>query len=330
MNPLLLWDVRRRVAKRKRMAARPSLASMILQSQCDPSATLCFGNPLEDVRHIVECLANGIGTGHRLYTYRSAWVSASRYHLGWWDTDVPRMDSATFKRHFRMTPSTFDLLVEDCASLERFGWRGIPLRKRIAMGVHRLANGCSFFMQGEQIFKTGASTARNMHKELIEHLSTPRIVTKYIKLPADQRELTGIANEFQQARKIPGVIGALDGSHFPHMTQDVESTEQLNRHGWPSILAMAMCTRQLVLTSFKAGWLGCTSDTAALDDSKLWDYLMNDLEEYPELRVSTDGNGSLDIPFYALGDGIFKMGRTVIIPYVPHWRAALPACARCH
>ena len=312
---VLLFNISDNIQLRKKRAAVPSLASLILRSQGSVEASLYFGSPLDEARTLMNSLADGMGTGHRLYTWRSMWVDESRFHLGWWDTDVPHMDDATFKRHFRMTKATFDLLVKECASLEKFGWRAVPLRKRIAMAVHRLATGMSFFTQSQQIFKTGTSTAQGIHKEVVQHLSSPDVVNKFIRLP-EPSELPRIVAEFESARFMPNAVGAFDGSHFPHITQDVESTVQLNRKGWASILGMGMCKRDLVYTSFKAGWVGCTSDPAAFEESGMCGYMMEELPALPKLRVNTDAMGSLDIPYYALGDGIFKIASTVIIPCV--------------
>lgn len=72
--------------------------------------------------------------------------------------------------------------------------------------------------------------------------------------------------------------------------------------------------RSRCVGALQAGWAGCTADPSAIEDASLWTWITQHLRTLPHSRIRTS-EGVLDVPYYVVGDGIFKCCPTLIIPY---------------
>lgn len=68
---------------------------------------------------------------------------------------------------------------------------------------------------------------------------------------------------------MPGVVGAIDGTHIviPGPTQHQEN--YINRKGFHSIVAQVVCDHEMRFISVSAGWAGSVHDACVYRNSKI-------------------------------------------------------------
>lgn len=75
-------------------------------------------------------------------------------------------------------------------------------------------------------------------------------VREYIIWPNDEQKTT---DEFKNRAGIPGVIGAVDGTHIPICTPKFMPNSYLNRKMYHSIVLQAVCDVNYIFTDCFAG-----------------------------------------------------------------------------
>ena len=83
---------------------------------------------------------------------------------------------------------------------------------------------------------------------------------------------------FEQKKGIPGVIGAIDGSHFPINSENQD--EYINRKRFHSIVPQVVCDSHLITTDAFCGHPGRTYDDRILRNSPLFDEISNNRDYY--------------------------------------------------
>ena len=96
---------------------------------------------------------------------------------------------------------------------------------------------------------------------------------RFIKFP-DNTEFNRLQTAFYQKRGIPGVLGAIDGTHVPIVQpRDNDSELYRNRKGLFSINVQLMCASDLIIRNVVASWKGSTHDSRIFHESTLKDRL---------------------------------------------------------
>ena len=123
----------------------------------------------------------------------------------------------SFKEDFRIYPNTFvDIvhLVEGNISKQDTKFRkAVPIEKRIAIALWRLATGDSHRSTGKT-FGVAKSTTVSITYAFCEELSSH--AAHFIKFPLSRKESAEAISKFREycSCKIPQTVGAIDGIHI--------------------------------------------------------------------------------------------------------------------
>lgn len=160
-----------------------------------------------------------------------------------------------------MRRHTFERLIEEVKGLAcmkkkntRFR-RAIPVEKRVAIAIWRLANEGSSFNQCKHMFGVGRQTAFNCFWDFAE-ACVSHLKPLYIWCPTDAAGLSENVQQFQRRSGYPFAFGAMDGCHFRIPEALLHNFSYKNRKLYSSINAMAVCdatTRILAVDIRHAG-----------------------------------------------------------------------------
>src|SRR6266511_4904976 len=125
------------------------------------------------------------------------------------------MQDFEFKRHFRLTRSTFEWLCCEIIPLLRGNSNesGLAWEQKIGATLWFLATGECFRSIGDR-FGMGESTFSYALRDVVNILIT-KFLSEKIVFPSTELEINEITNGFRRIGRIPNVIGAINGSHIP-------------------------------------------------------------------------------------------------------------------
>ena len=120
-----------------------------------------------------------------------------------------------WRSHFRMSGSTFNILIDllrpRMEKRDTNFREAIPIERRIAIALWRLANGNSYKCVSG-VFSIGQSSANEITALFCRSIS--EMVNHFIKFPETRVERKNAIEKFKLGEnfKIPMVVGALDGT----------------------------------------------------------------------------------------------------------------------
>ncbi|KAK6912838.1 Harbinger transposase-derived nuclease domain [Dillenia turbinata] len=197
----------------------------------------------------------------------------------WWDTcNKPDFPDEEFKKAFRMSKSTFDLICEELNSVvakeDTMLRAAIPVRQRVAVCIWRLATGEPLRLVSKR-FGLGISTC---HKLVLEVCSAIRTVLmpKFLQWP-DEESLKRIKDEFEAASGIPNVVGSMYTTHIPIIAPKISVAAYFNKRHTErnqktsySITVQGVVDPKGVFTDVCIGWPGSMPDDQVLEKSALY------------------------------------------------------------
>lgn len=208
---------------------------------------------------------------------RRLWVK-NRSKAWWEQVDSPDYPEEEFKKAFRMSKSTFDMI---CEELEPVVTRkdtalrlAIPVRHRVAVCIWRLATG-EALREVSKRFGLGISTC---HKLVIEVCGAIRTVLmpKFLQWP-DESRMREIKRDFELLSGISNVGGAMYTTHIPIIAPKTNVTAYFNKRHTErnqktsySITVQGVVDPNGVLTDICIGWPGSMSDDQVLEKSALF------------------------------------------------------------
>ncbi|OMO67970.1 Harbinger transposase-derived nuclease [Corchorus capsularis] len=215
----------------------------------------------------------GSGSGK----HRRLWVKDRS--KGWWEErNRPDFPDEEFKRDFRMTRATFDMI---CEELEPAVMKkntmlrdAIPVRLRVAVCIWRLGTGEQLRLVSKR-FGLGISTC---HKLVLEVCTAIRgvLMPKFLKWP-DENNMKRIKQEFECMTGIPNVGGSMYTTHIPIIAPKVGEETYLNqkrsermRKACYSITLQGVVDQRGVFADVCIGWPGSMSDDQVLEKSALY------------------------------------------------------------
>ncbi|GBC35406.2 protein ANTAGONIST OF LIKE HETEROCHROMATIN PROTEIN 1-like [Rhizophagus irregularis DAOM 181602=DAOM 197198] len=191
------------------------------------------------------------------------------------------MQDFKFKRHFRLTKTTFEWLYCEI----------IPLLRR----------NCN--EPGEK-FGMGESTISYALRQFFDVIIS-KFLTEKIIFPTTESGTNRITNRFKRIREFSNIIGAIDGSHIPIKAPHLFPVDYFNRKGFYSIILQAVVDHEKKFLDICVGWLGSTHDSRILVNSDLY----NKFENQNNLAVTPFHNK------YFLGDEKYPNLSWLIVPY---------------
>ncbi|GES87151.1 protein ANTAGONIST OF LIKE HETEROCHROMATIN PROTEIN 1-like [Rhizophagus clarus] len=188
------------------------------------------------------------------------------------------MQDFEFKRHFRLTRSTFEWLCYKIIPLLRRnsnepGIIGLAWEQKIAASLWFLATGECFRSIGEK-FGMGKSTISYALRQFFDLIISKFLSEKIIFLTTEL-EVNRITNGFKITRNFPNVIGAIDGSHIPIKAPHLFPVNYFNRKGFYSIVLQAVVDHKKKFLDICVGWPGSTHDSRILINSNLYNKFNN-------------------------------------------------------
>nr|CAI5854219.1 unnamed protein product [Callosobruchus analis] len=194
---------------------------------------------------------------------------------------VPGYSSQTFKQHFRVSPDTFDymlnLLGDDLSRTEsKSGRKPISAKVQLMIALWFMATPDSY-RSVHVTFGVGKATAFRAVRRVVKTLYC--LAPRVIKWPKDQ--YLEVMTSFEQKAGFPNVIGAIDGTHIKIRKPKTDSESYINRKGFYSVNLQAVCNSQCIFTHCFAGFPGAVHDARIFRNSPVNDFL-NDPSYFPK------------------------------------------------
>ncbi|KAB1209361.1 putative nuclease HARBI1 [Morella rubra] len=208
--------------------------------------------------------------------HRRLWVKDRS--KDWWDQhNHPDFPDEEFRRAFRMSKATFNMICEELESVvtkkNTMLRDAIPVRQRVAVCIWRLATGEPLRLVSKR-FGLGISTC---HKLVLEVCAAIRsvLMPKFLQWPDDNR-LKMIKDEFELISGIPNVGGSIYTTHIPIIAPKVNVAAYFNRRHTErnqktsySITVQGVVDPKGVFTDVCIGWPGSMPDDQVLEKSAL-------------------------------------------------------------
>ncbi|XP_012451022.1 protein ALP1-like [Gossypium raimondii] len=213
---------------------------------------------------------SGSGSGQQ----RRLWVK-DRSKDWWTKCNHPDFPDEEFKRAFRMSKATFNMV---CEELEPAVMKkntmlrdAIPVRQRVAVCIWRLATGEPLRMVSKR-FGLGISTCHKLVLEVCAAIKTV-LMPKFVQWP-DESKMKSIKQAFESAAGIPNVGGSMYTTHVPIIAPKVsvaayfnkKHTERNQKNSY-SITLQGVVDQTGAFTDICIGWPGSMSDDQILEKS---------------------------------------------------------------
>ncbi|KAL5572429.1 hypothetical protein UlMin_022026 [Ulmus minor] len=209
--------------------------------------------------------------------HRRLWVKDRS--KDWWDRhNHPDFPEEEFRKDFRMSKATFELICEelDSAVIKKNTMLrdAIPVRQRVAVCIWRLATGEPLRLVSKR-FGLGISTC---HKLVLEVCSAIRTVLmpKFLQWPGEER-MKKIKEEFENISGIPNVGGSMYTTHIPIIAPKISVAAYFNKRHTErnqktsySITVQGVVDPKGVFTDVCIGWPGSMPDDQVLEKSALY------------------------------------------------------------
>ncbi|XP_031117256.1 protein ANTAGONIST OF LIKE HETEROCHROMATIN PROTEIN 1-like [Ipomoea triloba] len=209
---------------------------------------------------------------------RRLWVK-DRSNAWWEQCNSPDFPEGEFKKAFRMSRATFDLICEELESVvtkkDTTLRLAIPVRQRVAVCVWRLATG-EPLREVSKRFGLGISTCHKLVLEVSAAIRTV-LMPKFLQWPEPQH-MTNTKREFEIFSGIPNVAGAMYTTHVPIVAPKVSVAEYFNKRHTErnqktsySVTVQGVVDSNGVFTDVCIGWPGSMTDDKILEKSALYE-----------------------------------------------------------
>lgn len=195
----------------------------------------------------------------------------------WYEETLPHFPESVFRENFRLNRCTFRYIVSVCKSMVRQDTnmrRAIPLEKRVAIGLYRLATSAEDRTVAN-LFGVSRSSVNIIFREFCS-VVVRRLEPRYVRFPSAQ----GLAEHLRQFTAVAGFpqgIGALDGCHIEVCPPKEHAADYFNYKGWYSTILLAVVDHQYRFMYTNVGSPGRIHDAAVFERSRLPTVLSSNL-----------------------------------------------------
>ena len=294
----------RNVARRKSLARKRRRLYFILKRINENMRYLQFVQTITFAMLVMATIVSKIN--------RRQYWEIPRPRLGWFEVIFgDNRQSAYWKEHFRMRKETFLQLVE-LVTPRIFKHNthlreAIPVHKRVAIALWRLAVGSSFRAIAAY-FDVGKSTCVKITKEFCQALN--RLSRNYIQFPVGSDETARAIALFQDDCRFPHAIGAVDGTHI-EIIAPKEPFDYFDRHHRYSVIMQAVVGTNLKFLDTAIGYPGSMHDARVFRSTEIFMKAQNDEILIEPLAAI---NGTQVRPL-VLGDGAYPLLPWLMKPY---------------
>ncbi|KAL3825319.1 hypothetical protein ACJIZ3_021348 [Penstemon smallii] len=208
---------------------------------------------------------------------RRLWVKSRS--KAWWDqVNNPDFPEEEFKKSFRMSRATFNLICDELESVvtkkDTMLRLAIPVPQRVAVCIYRLATG-EALREVSKRFGLGISTCHKLVLEVCTAIKTV-LMPKYLQWP-DENRMSEIKKEFEICSGIPNVGGTMYTTHVPIIAPKVSVSSYFNKRHTErnqktsySITVQGLVDPKGVFTDICVGWPGSMTNDQVLEKSALF------------------------------------------------------------
>ncbi|XP_009762418.1 protein ALP1-like [Nicotiana tabacum] len=208
---------------------------------------------------------------------RRLWVK-DRSKAWWEQCNSPDFPEEEFKKAFRMSKGTFDMICDELESVvtkkDTMLRQAIPVRQRVAVCIWRLATG-EPLREVSKRFGLGISTC---HKLVLEVCTAIRsvLMPKFVQWP-DENKMNQIKQEYQMFSGVPNVGGSIYTTHVPIIAPKESVAAYFNKRHTErnqktsySVTVQGVVDPKGIFTDVCIGWPGSMSDDKVLEKSALF------------------------------------------------------------
>ena len=123
-----------------------------------------------------------------------------------------------------------------------------------------------------------------------------------IKWPSGSRAVE-VMEGFEEHKRVPAVIGAIDGSHISIKAPRECPENYINRKDFHSIVLQACCDHEMFFTNCYCGWPGSVHDSRVLRNSDIFDSASNRHDNFFPKNS------------HLLGDAAYPLKTWIMTPY---------------
>ena len=172
---------------------------------------------------------------------------------------------------FRVSKETFDYLcaiVHDYIVKEESNMREtIPVPKRVAVSLHWLAHGGSYWSNGQK-FGISSSIVGRITKDFIAALLSLKY--NYIIWPNKSDDFFDLISSFKDKSPLPNIFGAIGTTHVQIIAPENNTCRYLDRKLNYSIACQGICDGKMKFLSISAGFPGSLKTKEIIKDSWLY------------------------------------------------------------
>ncbi|KAM9318446.1 uncharacterized protein KZ484_022706 [Pholidichthys leucotaenia] len=232
----------------------------------------------------------------------SAWAINRSSH--WWENIVPGFSSTQWLQNFRMSEDTFTYL---CHKLRPYMEHQdtkfrqcVPLRKRVAIALWKLATGSEYRSIGHLFGVSNTTVCRCVQDFCVAAESL--LVPEQLRFP-DEGRFREMSAYIESRWGLPMCVGAIDGSHIPIIAPTQYHTDYFNRKGWHSVLLQGVVDGKGLFWNVFAGLPGSMHDARVLRLSTLWDLASRENLFPPKVM----NLGAVRVGYFILGDSAYPL-----------------------
>ncbi|KAF8401031.1 hypothetical protein HHK36_014334 [Tetracentron sinense] len=223
------------------------------------------------------CVAASNQLGGKNGAHRRLWVKDRS--KAWWDScNHPDFPEEEFRRAFRMSRATFDMICEELNSVvakeDTMLRAAIPVPQRVAVCIWRLATGEPLRLVSKR-FGLGISTCHKLVLEVCSAIKTV-LMPKFLQWP-DEDSLKKTKETYESAYGIPNVVGSMYTTHIPIIAPKISVGAYFNKRHTErnqktsySITVQGVVDQRGVFTDVCIGWPGSMPDDQVLENSILY------------------------------------------------------------
>jgi hypothetical protein len=200
------------------------------------------------------------------------------------ESTVPNFNDKQFKGHFRLYPTTFEVLLqklhEATDSLHDIhkGQPELPLEKQTLITLWCLANVESFRSVADRFGVSKSACWRILYRTGHRLVNCNRRF-KIISFPAGA-DAERVMTEFEEISGFPRVLGAVDGCHIRIEKPREFPNSYINRKGFPSIILQGICDKRKLFTDVYVGQPGSVHDARVFQASEIYEQMQNNQVQF--------------------------------------------------
>ena len=238
------------------------------------------------------------------------WVYPRNQH--WFEEIIRNPAMHRFwKEHFRINLDSFQELCRVLAPQmmkrdTRFR-AAVPLEKRVAIGLWRLATGESY-RSTSVTFGVGKCTALNIVHEFVRALIHVR--EDYLSFPSNGRALENVMQKFELKHGLPQVAGVIDGSHIKIKAPEKDHEAYFNRKQCYSIVLQGVVDSECKFLDVSTGFPGSVHDARIFRRSALYRNIIAG-----DIMAGARVVANVNIRPYLIGDTAYPLSPYLMTAY---------------